>query len=108
MTSTTRSTTATSATGQDLGSGWRTAAACGPVDPEVFYPFDLDPVGPAVRSARRVCAHCPVLPECLSDVMATEDPARRWGVIGGMTPDERTALYARQRVTVAAITGAAA
>jgi WhiB family redox-sensing transcriptional regulator len=95
-------TSTASATGRALGSGWRAAAACGRVDPEVFYPLDLDPVGPAVRAARRVCAHCPVRPECLDDVMDTEDPARRWGVIGGTTPDERTALYVRQRATAQA------
>ena len=40
--------------------------------------------------------------------MASEDPGRRWGVIGGTTPDERTALYARQRAAVVDATGAAA
>lgn len=94
-------TTTTTGSGTVLVDGrpWWALAACRLVgDPEIFYPLDLDPTGPAVRAARRVCAHCPVLPECLSDVMASEDPARRWGVIGGMTPDERTTLHARCRV----------
>ncbi len=105
---TTPSTRSTSSTGRALGAGWRAGAACGRVDPELFYPLDLDPVGPAVRAARRVCAHCPVLPECLGDVLASEDPARRWGVIGGTTPDERAALYARQQAAAADPAGVAA
>ena len=90
------------------GRPWWALAACRRVDPEVFYPLDLDPSGPAVRVARRVCAYCPVLPECLGDVMASEDPARRWGVIGGTTPDERAALYARQHAAAVDPIGAAA
>jgi hypothetical protein len=103
---TTTNTRSTSSTGRALGAGWRAAAACGRVNPELFYPLDL--VGPAVRAARRVCAHCLVLPECLGDVLALEDPARRWGVIGGTTPDERTALYARQQAAAADPAGVAA
>jgi WhiB family redox-sensing transcriptional regulator len=108
MITATSTKTTTSSRGRALGAGWRAAAACGRVDPELFYPLDLDPVGPAVLAARRVCAHCPVLPECLGDVLASEDPARRWGVIGGTTPDERTARYARQRAAGLDATGAAA
>ena len=87
---------------------WWVLAACRDVDPETFYPLNLAPRSDAVRRARRVCTGCPVLPECLADVMTSEDPGRRWGVIGGTTPDERTALYARQRAAVADATGAAA
>ncbi len=80
------------------GYDWRQAAACADVDPEIFYPLDLYPIGPAVTSARAICAGCPVRTACLRDVMAGEDSARRWGITGGHTPDERTALYAAQRL----------
>jgi hypothetical protein len=63
------------------------------MDPESFYPLDLDPDGLAVTAARRVCGVCPVRGVCLADVMASEDPARRWGVIAGLTPDERAELH---------------
>ena len=33
----------------------------------------------------------------LADVMAAEDPARRWGISGGTTPAERAALFAAHR-----------
>ena len=68
---------------------------------QILYPVDLAPTAPAVRVARRVCAACPVRAACLLDAMAGEDPARRWGVIGGTTPDERDALFLAQRPAVA-------
>ncbi|AEA27659.1 transcription factor WhiB [Pseudonocardia dioxanivorans CB1190] len=79
---------------------WREAAACAwpGVDPEAFYPLDLDPAGLAVTAARRICGACPVRGLCLADVMASEDPARRWGVIAGLTPEERTELHRDQLI----------
>lgn len=79
------------------GPDWRAVAACTVVAPETFYPLDLTPTGPAVTAARRICGGCPVRMACLADVMASENPARRWGVTAGLTPDERTALFAGQR-----------
>lgn len=84
---------------------WRSAAACTRVAPEVFYPLDLGPSAPAVTAARRVCAGCPVRSACLTDVMRSEDPARRWGVTAGLTPDERAALFAAQRAPIAQRSG---
>ncbi|MBW0088983.1 WhiB family transcriptional regulator [Pseudonocardia sp. KRD-184] len=81
-------------------SSWRRLAACTVVGPETFYPLDLTPTGPAVIAARRVCATCPVRRACLADVMAAESPARRWGITAGLTPDERTALFAGQHSLV--------
>lgn len=80
---------------------WHKLAACAGSDPEIFYPLDLDPTGPAVAAARRVCAGCPVRTACLADVMASEDPARRWGITAGLTADERAALFAAQRAPLA-------
>lgn len=89
----TTTTVATAAAGRD----WRQGAECADVDPEIFYPLDLDPTGPSVAAARRVCAGCPVRLDCLGDVMTGEDPARRWGITAGLTPDERADLYAGRR-----------
>jgi hypothetical protein len=77
--------------------GWRDAAACVHVDPELFYPVDERPDSPAVLLAKQVCAGCPVRKVCLADVIAWEDPARRWGITAGLTPAERAARYARDR-----------
>jgi WhiB family transcriptional regulator, redox-sensing transcriptional regulator len=86
---------------EPAGRDWRTRARCTGVDPEIFYPLDLTPTTPAARLAKRVCAGCPVQAECLLDAMAGEDPARRWGVIGGTTPEERDALFLAQRPNLA-------
>jgi hypothetical protein len=87
---------------------WHLDAACAGVDPEVFYPLELGPDSVGVAAAKRVCAGCPVRAECLADVMAAEDPARRWGISGGTTPTERNAIFAAQRTAVVAVTGEAA
>ena len=77
--------------------GWRDAAACVHVDPEIFYPVDERPDSPAVAAAKQICPACPVRKICLADVMAWEDPARRWGITAGLTPAERAARFARER-----------
>jgi WhiB family transcriptional regulator, redox-sensing transcriptional regulator len=84
-----------------LGRDWRRDAACADVDPEIFYPLDLDPTGPAVTAARHVCADCPVRLDCLLDVLDGEDPALRWGVTAGLTPDERAAVHDGRRISPA-------
>jgi hypothetical protein len=76
--------------------GWRDAAACAYVDPEIFYPVDDRPDSPTVTVAKQVCARCPVRKICLADVMAWEDPARRWGITAGLTPAERATRFAHQ------------
>lgn len=88
-------TASTTAAGRD----WRNDAECADVDAEIFYPLDLDPTGPAVASAREICADCPVRLDCLLDVMEGEDPARRWGITAGLTPDERADLFAGRRLS---------
>lgn len=78
---------------------WRASAVCAQVDdPEQFFPIDTGPAGAAaVACAKKVCASCPVRTECLTDVMASEDPAERWGVVGGLSAQDRTALHLNQR-----------
>lgn len=78
--------------------GWRERAACRGVEPEVFYPVGAGPVVAAqVAEAKRVCTGCPVRELCLADAMASEDPALRWGVTGGLSATERGELFGRQR-----------
>ncbi|KAA1020243.1 WhiB family transcriptional regulator [Pseudonocardia sp. EV170527-09] len=83
---------------------WRVDALCARpgTDPELFFPIETAADAPArIAAAKRVCASCPVAAACLADLMRWEDPARRWGVVGGTTAAERDVLYARQRATVA-------
>jgi WhiB family redox-sensing transcriptional regulator len=88
---------------------WHLDAACIGVDPEIFYPLDLAPDSAGVAVAKRICGGCPVRAQCLAEVMAAEDPARRWGISGGTTPAERAALFAAQRTSaVPVVVGEAA
>ncbi|WP_442778027.1 WhiB family transcriptional regulator [Streptomyces echiniscabiei] len=76
---------------------WLRRAACVGEDPELFFPIGRK--GPAVRdtaAAKRVCAHCPVSPQCLDWALRSGQTS---GVWGGTCEDERAALLrTRERV----------
>lgn len=83
---------------------WLRRAACVGEDPELFFPVGT--LGPALRdtaAAKRVCARCPVRPECLEWALSTGQTS---GVWGGTCEQERDALlrtgtdHARRRSTV--------
>jgi len=74
---------------------WRHDAACAEIGAEVFHP---EPGQAAdANAAKRICAGCPVRVACLVDVLGWETTGRRYGVVGGLTPTERTRLVAAQR-----------
>ncbi|MBN9791166.1 WhiB family transcriptional regulator [Pseudonocardia sp. TMWB2A] len=73
------------------GNRWRDEAACAGLDTELFFPVDDRTT--SIETPRRVCRGCPVRAACLADVLATEDPARRYGIAGGTTPGERRVLH---------------
>jgi len=74
---------------------WRGQAACVEIGAEVFYP-EPSQAADAV-AAKRICAGCPVRAACLADVLGWETTGRRYGVVGGLTPTERTRLVADRR-----------
>jgi WhiB family redox-sensing transcriptional regulator len=61
---------------------WFDRAACLEADPDAFYPEK----GGSSRAAKRVCATCPVRPECLSYALANDE---RFGIWGGLSERER-------------------
>ena len=80
---------------------WHGRAECRGVDIEVFFrqrragrPRSVDPVEWDDAEAKSVCAVCEVTAECLAEGMRTKSE----GVWGGLNPDERKALRARQGV----------
>lgn len=75
--------------------GWRDEAACAEVGPEVFYP-ESGQIGETV-AAKRICAGCPVQADCLLDVLGWETPARRHGIVGGLSPTERDRVHTTRR-----------
>ena len=81
------------------GRDWRADAACQGLDTELFFPAD-DRIS-STETPRRVCHGCPVRAACLADVLSTEDPALRFGIVGGTTPGERRSLH-RAGLTITA------
>lgn len=72
---------------------WTDLAACRGVDPELFFPVSV--TGPAldqVTEAKKVCAGCPVVADCLAWALRAGEPV---GVWGGTTPEERRYLRLR-------------
>lgn len=66
---------------EDDRASWQADAACASVDPELFFPKHGD-----TFPAKRVCAGCPVVVDCLEHAIAHREPSGIWG---GLTPDER-------------------
>lgn len=64
---------------------WREAAQCARTDPEVFYPEK----GHSPKAAKRICANCAVISECLTHAISTNE---RYGVWGGLTETERRVI----------------
>jgi WhiB family transcriptional regulator, redox-sensing transcriptional regulator len=66
---------------------WRDEALCRQTDPEIFFPDK----GQTATAAKKVCAVCPARDACLTDAITQRE---KYGVRGGMTPNERK-TYAR-------------
>ncbi|WP_030749043.1 WhiB family transcriptional regulator [Streptomyces griseus] len=76
--------------------GWRTAAACQEVDPDLFFPVGSGaPALAQEEEAKRVCRRCPVREPCLGAALAQPRPPS--GVWGGLTEAERRSLVRRAR-----------
>ena len=61
---------------------WMDQALCPQTDPEIFFPEK----GGSTREAKRVCAKCPVLEECLDYAIESD---QRYGIWGGLSERER-------------------
>jgi WhiB family transcriptional regulator, redox-sensing transcriptional regulator len=71
------------------GQDWRLWAACRFIDSELFFPVSKSGQSlNQVTEAKKVCAACAVLPECLAFAMRTRQVHGIWG---GMTEEERSA-----------------
>lgn len=79
---------------------WLDRAACLHEDPELFFP--VGSTGPALRdeqAAKRICARCPVISECLSWALRTGQTSGVWGGTGELERAKlrRLALGTRSR-----------
>lgn len=66
---------------------WRDDAACGGLDPEIFFPLYGNKEGEKI--AKRVCATCPVADACLKEALAA---GHEYGVWGGLSEGDRSKL----------------
>jgi WhiB family redox-sensing transcriptional regulator len=72
------------------GPSWRDEASCRHAAPELFFPAGT--TGPAlseIEEAKKVCAVCPVQPQCLEFALRTR---QEFGIWGGTTEEERRLL----------------
>ncbi len=76
---------------------WQVDGACREADPQLFFHPEGER-GPARRkrdaAAVMVCAGCPVIEQCRKHGLAVREP---YGVWGGLTEDDREALYLAER-----------
>lgn len=63
---------------------WADRAACRGRDVDEFFTTDKR----RVAQVKNVCASCTVRELCLAEALRAEDTSR-YGVFGGLTPDER-------------------
>ena len=71
---------------------WWSAAACRSCDPDLFFPVSSSGLAmKQVTEAKKVCAQCPVRPECAAQSLTAREP---YGVWGGFTETERLRLLA--------------
>lgn len=77
---------------------WRLRAACRDADkPDAFFSHPSDALG-ADQVALQRCSTCPVTEQCLKAALAFErgQDSMRFGIWGGLTPEERARID-RQR-----------
>lgn len=76
---------------------WQLVGSCRDADPTLFFHPEGER-GPARRNrdaaAKAVCASCPVLDQCREHALAVREP---YGVWGGLTEDDREAIYISRR-----------
>jgi len=78
---------------------WQLHGARRGEDPEIFFHPEGER-GPSRvardNAAKAICATCPVLRQCAAHALSVKEP---YGVWGGLTEEEREALYTRERTT---------
>jgi WhiB family redox-sensing transcriptional regulator len=74
---------------------WHHRATCRGYDSQLFFPEPGEDA--QLLAAKRICAVCPVRRPCLTDVMAWEPPGARYGVVGGLSANERRQLHRTTR-----------
>lgn len=72
---------------------WQEQGACREASPDIFFHPEAErgqSRARRVQRAKAICATCPVLDRCREHALAVREP---YGVWGGLTEDEREAVY---------------
>lgn len=80
---------------EDSVTSWMSAGNCRNYPPAVFFPSD----GVGVDRARKICADCPVVDQCLEYAL---EQRIEHGVWGGCSERERRRILKRRRVAAEA------
>jgi WhiB family redox-sensing transcriptional regulator len=78
---------------REIDDSWRLDAACRDVDARTRDQFFRDDL-PSIAAAKRICADCPVMVECLEGAVARGEAA---GVWGGQLFDEGRIVSVKRR-----------
>ena len=82
---------------------WQLEGACREADSTLFFHPEGER-GPARRNrdaaAQAVCSGCPVMEQCRKHALTVREP---YGVWGGLTEDDREAVYSGERRRGAAV-----
>lgn len=79
---------------------WQEQGKCREVDPEIFFlPYNarMGEKRKLIAEAKKVCATCPVIEQCLNHALTVGE---EFGVWGGMSEEERRRINLRKRVVV--------
>lgn len=79
--------TASTAYAVGTGTTWRLEGTCRDIDPELFFPERSN--GPEAKAAKKTCAQCPVVDQCLAEAV---EQGIEFGVWGGTTYADRRRL----------------
>lgn len=73
---------------------WRDQSACRTEDPNLFHPVGTTGGWvQVIADAKAICNQCPVIEQCLQWAL---DTRQEFGILGGLTEDERWNLRRRQ------------
>lgn len=73
---------------------WTESANCASTDPAIFYAAEDGKTGGGFGDARKVCANCSVISDCLEWAIEVGD---RYGVLGGLSSRQRSKLATERR-----------